>query len=130
MPPHPDALAMGWRVYSEAKQWELALAVAETLCDLLPSDPNALIHRSFALHELKRTAEAEALLLPALERFPSEPTVPYNLACYACVLGRVEEARRLLERAIEVSGDGGDEVKLMALDDADLQALWKSEAGR
>src|SRR6185369_10423391 len=124
---HPDVLAMRWNVYSEAKQWELALLVAEALCNLVPDDLNALIHRSFALHELKRTVEAEVLLLPALDRFPDEPTVPYNLACYACVLGRVEEARRLLERAIEVSGEQGDEVKLQALDDPDLQGLWKTE---
>jgi hypothetical protein len=70
-------------------------------CDHV-DDVNILSHRSFALHELKRTAEAEVLLLPALERFTDEPTIPYNLACYACVLSRVEEARRLLERAIEV----------------------------
>src|SRR5947209_7287044 len=85
----PEVLALRWRVYSEAGHWELALAVAETLCDLTPGDVNVWIHRSFALHELKRTAEAEAALLPAAERFPKEPTVFYNLACYACVLGRV-----------------------------------------
>jgi Flp pilus assembly protein TadD len=81
---------------------------------------------AFALHELKRTAEAEVLLLPALDKLPKEPTIAYNLACYACVLGRVEEARRLLERAITVSGKHGSEVKLMALDDVDLAALWSS----
>ena len=49
------------------------------------------------------------------------------MACYACVLGRVEEARRLLERAIEVSGKHGDEVKLQALDDPDLERLWRGD---
>ena len=124
---HPDVLRLRFQVYSTAAQWELALVVAEALCDRVPHDLNALIHRSFALHELKRTAEAE-VLLPALDKFPQEPTVPYNLACYACVLGRVQEARRLLERAIEISGDHGDEVTLMALDDADLAALWPSSS--
>ena len=78
---HTDVLAMRWQVYSEPKHWELALVVAEALCDLVPGDANAWIHRSFAPHALKRTVEAEALLLPALGRFPDEPTVPYNLAC-------------------------------------------------
>jgi hypothetical protein len=41
-------------------------------------------------------------------------------------MGRVEEARRLLARAIEVSGEYGDELKLQALDDPDLAALWQS----
>jgi hypothetical protein len=44
------------------------------------------------------------------------------------VLGRVEEARRLLELAIEVSGDEADEVKLMAVDDQDLAALCRAKA--
>ena len=41
------------------------------------------------------------------------------------MLGRVEVARKLLERAIEVSGEQGDEVKLQALDDPDLAGLWQ-----
>ena len=112
---HPEVLRMRWHVYTDAKHWELALVVAETLCLMAPEDSSTWIHRSYALHELKRTDEAEALLLPALDRFPEEPTVAYNLACYACVLGRAEEARKLLDRAITVSGDHGDEMNLLAM---------------
>ena len=65
---HPKVLALRWRIYCEAAHWELALVLAEALCDLTPDDLNTLIHRSLALHALKRTAEAEALLLPALDR--------------------------------------------------------------
>ena len=45
---HPDVLRMRFQVYSTAPHWELALVVAEALCDLAPNDLNALIHRSFA----------------------------------------------------------------------------------
>jgi hypothetical protein len=40
---HPDVLRMRFQVYSTEPHWELALAVAETLCDLVPDDLNALI---------------------------------------------------------------------------------------
>lgn len=115
---------MRFRVYSEAKHWELALVVAETLVELLPEDPHAWIHRSFALHELKRMKEAQELLLPALEKFKREPLIAYNLACYACQLGNQDRAKELLALAYE-RGDP-KEIKLMALNDPDLGPLWHS----
>ena len=48
-------------------------------------------------------------------------TLQYNLACYTCLLGNVEEARKLIEEAIEL---GGDVVRLRALDDEHLIRVW------
>ena len=81
-------------------------------------------HRSFALHEMKRTQEAYDELKPALDTFKNEHLVWYNMACYACVLGNKDEARELLGKAIEL---GGDAVKTQALEDPDLQGVWVSE---
>jgi hypothetical protein len=53
---HPDVLRMRWHVYTDAKHWELALDVAETRWLLVPDDSSAWIHRSFVLHELKKTS--------------------------------------------------------------------------
>ena len=47
----------------------------------------------------------------------------YNLACYACVLGKKFEARRRLAKAIDIGGDG---VKTRALDDPDFEELWRA----
>ena len=86
-----------------------------------PERTTGWIHRSYALHCLKRTQEAYDQLKPALEQF-SEVELPwYNLACYACVLGNKEEAKELLDKAIEL---GGDDVKLRALEDEDLLGVW------
>src|SRR5690606_8328817 len=63
---HPGVLALRFRAYSAGAGWKEALAVAEEALDADPNDPQAWINRSFSLHELKRTAEAEGLLLPAL----------------------------------------------------------------
>jgi hypothetical protein len=48
--------------------------------------------------------------------------IRYNLACYACQLGNQEEAWDWLEDAFEL-GDS-KRVKLMALDDLDLEPFW------
>jgi hypothetical protein len=61
-------------------------------------------------------------LLPAAKKFPREPIIPYNLACYACQMNLMNEARDWLQRALLV-GDK-DELKQMALNDADLKPLW------
>jgi hypothetical protein len=45
----------------------------------------------------------------------------YNLACYACQLGNLKQARKWLEKVIEIAGT--NEIKLMALGDPDLEQL-------
>jgi hypothetical protein len=51
----------------------------------------------------------------------------YNLACYECQLGRLEQAKGWLEKAFAL-GDAR-EMKLAALDDPDLEPLWKTIEG-
>jgi hypothetical protein len=46
----------------------------------------------------------------------------YNLACYACQLGHLQEAREWLRRAIAI--ENAESIKAMALRDADLRPLW------
>ena len=61
-------------------------------------------------------------LRPAFDRFPKEPTIPYNLSCYACQMRQLDEARVWLRRALKIGGK--EKVKQMALADPDLQPLW------
>jgi hypothetical protein len=51
----------------------------------------------------------------------------YNLASYTAQLGNLKEARDWLKKAIDMAGT--KEVKLMALNDRDLEPLWR-EIGR
>src|SRR6266516_2794410 len=76
--------------------------------------------------ELGSVAEAKAawdVLLPAVETFPEEPIIAYNLSCYACQLGRLDQARQWLQRAVKVAGK--EKIKFMALNDDDLSPLWE-----
>jgi tetratricopeptide (TPR) repeat protein len=120
---HPDVLKVRWQIYAMAKKWEATLEIATTLIQLDPDDPLGWVHRSYALHELKRTAEARDNLLRVVDKFPFNATMRYNLARYECQLGRLEQAKQWLEKAF-LLGDAR-RIKLAALEDPDLEPLWK-----
>ena len=123
---HPLVLEFEWRLLAAEKRWLAAVAASGRLLRVCPDDVNAWVHRSYALHELRRTREAFDKLLPAIKRFPKETIIPYNLACYTCQLGDLKAARMWLEQTLAL--DRGDEEKLRrlraALEDPDLKPLW------
>jgi tetratricopeptide (TPR) repeat protein len=125
---HPSVLKLRWQIYAEEKKWEACIDIAVALTNLDPEDPFGWTYHAYALHALKRTQEAWDNLLAVVDRFPQDWLMRYNLACYACQMGLHEEARGWLERAF-LSSDNPVKVKLMALDDPDLQPLWKSGEG-
>jgi hypothetical protein len=51
----------------------------------------------------------------------------YNLACYSCQMGNLDEARIWLKKAVALAG--AETIKQMALNDADLEKL-RSEIER
>jgi Flp pilus assembly protein TadD len=118
---HPAFLAMAWDLHAHVRDWERALEVAMREWSADPTEAIGWVHRAYALHELKRTEEAIEALTPAMRLFPSLGLIPYNLACYACQLGRMNQARDWLRRAMEV--DGRDVVVKRARVDVDLAPL-------
>jgi len=124
---HPDVLKVRWEIYAAAKKWEPALDIAAALIQLNSDDPLGWVHRSYALHEMKRTAEARDNLLRVVDKFSASATMRYNLACYECQLGRLERATDWLGMAFEL-GDAR-QMKLAALDDPDLEPIWTNIKG-
>ena len=122
----PQVLGVEWNLLSREHRWEEAVVAAEAQLAAAPGDPEPWIHRSFALHELRRTREAFDLLLPAAERFPEETTICYNLACYTSQLGDLPSARRWFARTLALGQFPAVELHHLrtALQDADLQPLW------
>jgi tetratricopeptide (TPR) repeat protein len=123
---HPLVLEFEWRLLAAEKRWPDAVEAGERLLRVSPDDANAWVHRSFALHELRRTREAFDLLLPAVHKFPEETIIPYNLACYTCQLGDLTAARRWFEQALALDSSAGEKLQRLraALEDPDLRALW------
>ena len=123
---HPDVLEVRWHIYAHAQKWEACVDIAWAIIKLDPNRPDAWIHRSFALHELKRTQEAFDHLVPVSDRFPKVWTIVYNLACYCAQLGRLDECQAWFKQAMAIDEHT---VKRVAIDDPDLKPLWDSMGG-
>jgi tetratricopeptide (TPR) repeat protein len=118
---HPDVLNVRYRIYDAAKKWDVCLDLSEALTTIIPDEPHGWVSKSISLYRLGRTQDAWDTLQGQLHRFAREWTFHYNLACYACQLGRLREAEQCLQRAI-VLGDP-KEVRRIIMEDPDLEPL-------
>ena len=118
---HADVLEVRFAIYSKAKKWIVCMELAAAMLDLAPDRPSAWINSAQTLHQLKQTQDAWNALYSIRDRFPKAPSIPYNLACYACKLGRFEDSQKWLRKALVL---GGAEFRKMALSEADLEPLW------
>lgn len=122
---NPDFLQVRWLVDAADQNWESALATARALIEVAPDFPDGWLHQAYALRRTEKggVQAAWTALVSARPKFPQEPIFPYNLACYACVLGREEQAMELFRHALAI----GDPKSLiaMALKDPDLEPLKK-----
>ena len=123
---HPEVLARRCEMFAKAECWLKCEEVAEEIILLEPESTFGWIRRSFALHEQDLTATAREKLLPAVDLFPDDITIRYNLACYECVLGNMSQAKLHLAEAFNLAHNQHctDEWKSQMLGDPDLKPLW------
>ena len=117
-------LEMRLAVYHALNKWNPARILAESLAQRFPENPNWWIQWAYSLRREKSVTEARGVLWQAVQIHPASATIIYNLACYACVLGEMDEAKRLLEQAFALDAD----FKITALDDSDLNPIFGSGA--
>lgn len=117
----PAVLEMRYHICVKRRNWEAALEFAEDLASVAPDNLNSATLLGCALHQLGRNVEAYNILKPACDAFPIESSPPYVLARVCCALGEIEEARKWLTKALNL---GGSELRLEALDDEELTAIW------
>src|SRR4051794_59411 len=89
-----------------------------------PDSPSGWLHQAYALRRIPNGSVKQAwkALLPAFDKFPKEPTICYNLSCYACQMQQLDAARVWLKRAAVIGGK--EQIKRMAMEDPDLEPLW------
>jgi tetratricopeptide (TPR) repeat protein len=113
-----------WDICVVATKWEDALVAANALIFWAAENPLGSLQRAIALHKLGRTESARDCLLGAQREFPGNSRIQYDLAVYQCRLGKLLEALSCLQKAF-IRGNA-KEMTLAALDDPDLQPLWRS----
>ena len=121
---HPDVLEARWAFHAHGREWEAALDAARALVRAAPDRSSGWLHQAYALRRAAGGGlpQAHAALKPAAKKFTREPIIPFNLACYACQLGQLEEARAWFQRALKLGGR--KHITLMAMADEDLKPLW------
>ena len=120
----PPALAVRLEVAMSEETWDEVIQIAPALVGHDATQERPWIAWAYALRERERIAEAQETLLAGarLIKNPS-PLVPYNLACYACLLGDIPEATRLLAAVVARDKSWRD----IARDDPDLAPLFTSK---
>ena len=100
-------VSVGERVnlYMAAKKWNMAAAVASHLVKVEPENEAWWINLAYSVRRSEGIEQAEAILLRAQAIHPKVAMIAFNVACYASVTGRMEEAKDRLRHAIDLDKD-------------------------
>ena len=118
----PEALALRIAIYRGLEKWELMQEIAKRLADFQPDDIQWTISFAYATRRADSIPAAKEVLLNAESKFPKEAAIKYNLACYFCQTGEIQNAKNYLKKAFEIDLNW----RMAALEDEDLKLLWES----
>lgn len=102
------------------QKWTEAAEICLPMLEKEPADPGWWIQAAFAQRRATSVEVAEIILRSALQGHPRHALILYNLACYACVQDRPEEACKLLEQSF---AEEPETMLLMATGDPDLAGI-------
>jgi tetratricopeptide (TPR) repeat protein len=117
-----EVLALRIAIYRGLEKWELMQEIAKRLAEFQPDDIQWAISLAYATRRANSIQAAKEVLLNAEPKFPKEPVVKYNLACYFCQTGDIKTAKSYLKKAFKIDLNW----RMAALEDDDLKPLWKS----
>jgi len=118
----PEVLALRIAIYRGLEKWELMQEIAKRLADFQPDDIQWTISFAYATRRADSIPAAKEVLLNAESKFPKEAAIKYNLACYFCQMGEIQNAKNYLKKAFEIDLNW----RMAALEDEDLKLLWES----
>jgi hypothetical protein len=118
---HPDVLHMRWQIHRKSSHWQNCLELAQAFAQLAPKDPRAWTSLAQTFYYNKQVQEAYDLAVSKITTFPAYWPLYYDAACYACLTGRLAQARQFLQLAATLGNEA--EVKLLAAQDPDLEML-------
>src|SRR6266487_951989 len=95
--------------------------IAKRLADFQPDDIQWTISLAYATRRVNSIQGAKEVLLNAERKFPKEAVIKYNLVCYFCQAGDIQNAKKYLKKAFEIDLN----LRIAALEDEDLKLLWE-----
>jgi hypothetical protein len=123
---HPDVLHLRWQIHRKTAEWEACFQVARTFTEAAPGDPRAWTSLAQTFYYASQIQQAYDLAVSKVNAFPKYWPLYYDAACYACLTGRLAQAKEFLQRASAL-GDAS-QVQQLAVEDPDLEALRKSSS--
>jgi predicted Zn-dependent protease len=118
---HPDVLNLRWQICRKIKRWESCWELARTFTQTAPKDPRGWTSLAQTLYHTQRVQEAYDLAVSKMSQFPKYWPLYYDAACYACLTGRLQQARQFLQLATAFGEEA--EIRRLAAQDPDLTAL-------
>jgi Flp pilus assembly protein TadD len=121
-----EVQAVRLALLQEQEDWP---ALRDLACELIRRDPAesaAWVMWAYATRRADSLESAERILLEAELIHPAEPTIQFNLGCYACVRGDLVTARSRVDRAIALDR----KFAAAARTDPDLAALRAGDRRR
>ena len=118
----PEVVAIRVEIYRAASKWEEMAMLSRQLVKMRPDDSAAWLALAFAVRRAESPDAELALLHEADKAVPSCAAVKYALACSASVCGLLSVAKGYLRECFALAGL----LRITALDDEDLAALWES----
>jgi len=125
---HPDVRAIEWEIDRAAKRFERLFEHARALTQVRPSQSDSWVKLAQSFYWSGRYEEAYECSRGVVDQFPKDYVLHYDLACYACLLGKLDEAKIGLVRAFKLAPDP-KRAKLYALEDPDLERIWPEIRG-
>jgi hypothetical protein len=121
---HVDVLEARWLALAQLQRWEAAARIGRALIASAPERPAGWLHQAYALRRATGGGVLAAFnaLSPVADKFPGEPIIPYNLACYSCQMQRDATETLTWLRQAMAAGER-KEIIAMALKDPDLEPL-------
>jgi tetratricopeptide (TPR) repeat protein len=89
-------------LFQHLGRWEDSVRIAAQLCQGRHPDVDRFIVWGCCLYEVQRIEECRTALLQAPEAARQHGLWNFHLACYEALLGHLEEARRLIVRALQL----------------------------
>ena len=95
----PEVLALRIAIYRGLEKWELMQELANRLAEFQPDDIHWTISLAYATRRIDSIQAAKEILMNAEPKFPKDAAIKYNLACYFCQTGDLQNAKNYLKKA-------------------------------